>query len=800
MVGSRCRNPPVTQRDPDVSDLRPSGVSKKIEHLTPVKEKSPKISSPKQVAAGIPAVISTMYHGLSRMGAIKSISSLSKVNRFDGFDCPGCAWPDPDDHRSHFEFCENGAKAVADEGTRERANPSFWSRWTVADLSRKSDRWLNSQGRLTHPMILRPGSDNYEEIAWEDAFQLIAEELSSLKDPDQAIFYTSGRTSNEAAFLWQLLARRFGTNNLPDCSNMCHESSGVALDDSIGIGKGTVTLDDFTKADLILVVGQNPGTNHPRMLTALRDAKRAGASVVSINPLLETGMRKFKHPQDLLEMFGSGTSIADLHIPVAVNGDLALFRGLAKLIISGGEVDTDFIADYTHGFEEYRKSVRSSKWSDISDSAGVSRQEIEYLGRAVRESKSTIICWAMGLTQHRNSVATIQEIMNVLLLGGHIGRPGAGVCPVRGHSNVQGDRTVGINHNPSAGFLDAIRSSIGINPPNKPGLDAVNSVLAMNDSKASVFLSMGGNFVSAMSDTAATSRAIEQCNLTVQISTKPNRSHLVTGRTALILPCLGRSERDLSSNGINQSVSVENSMGVVHASKGSAKPASEKLRSEPAIVSGIASALETCIGNSGILWHEFPEDYGLIRNLIESTVPGFESYNDRIKLDAGFYLPNAPRDGRTFNTDSGRANFRVHPITRASAPPGQFIMMTIRSHDQYNTTIYGLDDRYRGIKNARRVVLMNGEDMQDTGISQGSMVDISSHFDGVTRNSELWRVVQYDIPRGNVATYFPEANSLVPLGSVAEGSNTPTSKSVSVSVVPSRSKMRFWRKQLRQAS
>ena len=740
-------------------------MSKKVEHLTPVKGKSPKISSPKQVAAGIPAVVSTMYHGLSRMGIIKSISNLSKVNRFDGFDCPGCAWPDPDDHRTHFEFCENGAKAVADEGTRERANPSFWSQWTVANLSRKSDRWLNSQGRLTHPMILRPESDNYEEISWEAAFQLIAEEMSSLKDPDQAIFYTSGRTSNEAAFLWQLLARRFGTNNLPDCSNM-----------------------------------QNPGTNHPRMLTALRDAKRAGASIVSINPLLETGMRKFKHPQDLLEMLGSGTSIADLHVPVAVNGDLALFRGLAKLIISGGEVDMDFIADYTHGFENYRKSVRRSKWSDISDSAGVSRQEIEYLGRAVRKSKSTIVCWAMGLTQHRNSVATIQEIMNVLLLGGHIGRPGAGVCPVRGHSNVQGDRTVGINHNPSAGFLDAIRSSIGINPPNKPGFDAVNSVLAMNDGKASVFLSMGGNFVSAMSDTAATSRAIEQCSLTVQISTKPNRSHLVTGRTALILPCLGRSERDLSSNGINQSISVENSMGVVHASRGSAKPASEKLRSEPAIVSGIASALETRIGNSGILWHEFPEDYGLIRNLIESTVPGFESYNDRIKLDAGFYLPNAPRDGRTFNTDSGKANFRVHPLTRASAPPGQFIMMTIRSHDQYNTTVYGLDDRYRGIKNARRVVLMNGEDMQDTGISQGSIVDISSHFEGTTRNSELWRVVQYDIPRGNVATYFPEANSLIPLGSVAEGSNTPTSKSVSVSVVPSMSKMRFWRKQLGQAS
>ena len=776
-------------------------MSKEIEHLTPVKERPPKISSPKQVAAGIPAVISTFAHGLSRMGAVKSISNLSKVNRFDGFDCPGCAWPDPDDHRTQFEFCENGAKAVADEGTRKRADTDFWSRWTVSQLSRKSDTWLNSQGRLTHPMILRPDSQNYEEIEWDDAFKLIAQELVSLSNPDEAIFYTSGRASNEAAFLWQLLARRLGTNNLPDCSNMCHESSGVALGDSIGIGKGTVTLNDFSKADLIIVVGQNPGSNHPRMLTALRDAKRSGSSVVSINPLLETGMKRFKHPQDIIELLGSGTSIADMHIPVAVNGDLALFRGLSKQILSqDGGIDANFIAEYTHGFEDYKKAVFSTRWEEIIQSAGVSRQEIEKLGRVMSKSKSTIICWAMGLTQHQNSVATIQEITNVLLLGGHIGRSGAGVCPVRGHSNVQGDRTVGINHNPPKGFLDSIRSTIGINPPLSPGLDSVNSVLAMNDGEANIFLSLGGNFVSAMSDTEATSNAIRQCNLTVQISTKPNRSHLVTGRTALILPCLGRSERDISSIGIRQSVSVENSMGVVHASTGSAKPASKKLLSEPAIVSGIGSALESLDKDSRIPWNKLSDDYTLIRDLIESTVPGFESYNERIKLDAGFYLPNAPRDGRTFNTDSGKANFRVHAITRAYAPPGQFIMMTIRSHDQYNTTIYGLDDRYRGIKNARRVVLMNGEDMQDNGISQGTIVDITSHFNGKTRNSKSWRVVQYDIPRGNVASYFPEANSLIPLESVADGSNTPTSKSVCVSVVPSGGKMKFWRKRLRHVA
>jgi len=630
---------------------------------------------------------------------------------------------------------------------------------------------------------------------------LIAEELASLEDPDQAIFYTSGRTSNEAAFLWQLLARSFGTNNLPDCSNMCHESSGVALGDSIGIGKGTVKLSDFAKAELIIVVGQNPGTNHPRMLTALRDAKLAGASVVSVNPLYETGMKRFKHPQEVLEMLGSGTEIADFHIPVAVNGDLALFRGLAKHVLSGEEgLDKQFINDHTHGFEDYRTAVSNTGWAEITDYSGVPRKDIEMFARALSRSKSTIVCWAMGLTQHRNSVATIQEIANVLLLGGDIGKPGAGLCPVRGHSNVQGDRTVGINHNPTRGFLDSIRDSIGIDPPMTPGLDSVNSVLAMNDGKASVFLSMGGNFVSAMSDTEATSKAIQRCSLTVQISTKPNSSHLVTGRTALMLPCLGRSERDLSPDGKRQSVSVENSMGVVHASTGSARPASKSLLSEPAIVSGIAAGLDTISGGSAIPWEELSQDYSRIRDLIESTVPGFESYNERLRDDAGFYLPNAPRDGRTFNTDSGKANFRVNPLTCAKAPPGQFVMMTIRSHDQYNTTVYGLDDRYRGIKNARRVVLMNGEDMRRSGIDQGTLVDITSHFDGASRHSKQWRVVEYDIPPGNVATYFPEANSLIPLGSVAEGSNTPTSKSVIVSVVPSTSKMRFWRKQLGQVA
>ena len=748
---------------------------------TPSESSPPSLSKPKDVAAGIPAVISSLSHGITRMGTLASVRNLTSVNRFDGFDCPGCAWPDPDGHRTIAEFCENGAKAVADEGTRKRAGPEFWSQWSVGELSRKSDQWLNSQGRLTHPMILRPGTDYYSELSWDEAFDIIADELVGLDNPDQAVFYTSGRTSNEAAFLWQLLARRFGTNNLPDCSNMCHESSGVALDDSIGIGKGTVTLDDFTKADLIIVVGQNPGTNHPRMLTALRDAKRAGASIISINPLLETGMKRFKHPQAPLELLGSGTLISDEHVPVRVNGDFALFRGLAKVVMQREALDMEFIDAHTLGFADYRRAVESTSWDSIVSGSGVEQEVISNLGATISKSKSTIVCWAMGLTQHRNSVAIIQEIANLLLLGGHIGRPGAGVCPVRGHSNVQGDRTVGINHNPSAKFLSDLHDSTGIAIPTKPGVDSVRAVKSMRGGTAKVFLSMGGNFVSAMSDTKATASALSNCSITAQISTKPNRSHLVTGRTALILPCLGRSEKDHTSVG-EQFVSVENSMGIVHSSRGSSKPASGMLRSEPSIVSGIAGALDTRIGRSGIAWQDLAEDYDKVRDMIEASIPGFEGYNERVRLDGGFYLPNPPRDSRTFPTESGYANFRVHDLSGASAGPGRYLMMTIRSHDQYNTTIYGLDDRYRGINKGRRVVLMNQSDMDDNDWSKGDLVDLTSHFEGTELHAREWYIVPYEIPKGNIATYFPEANVLVPLDSVAEGSNTPTSKSVVVTI------------------
>jgi molybdopterin-dependent oxidoreductase alpha subunit len=719
------------------------------------------------------------------MGIINSIGKLSKVNDFQGFDCPGCAWPDPDSHRSFAEFCENGAKAVSDEATKKRANRDFWSKWSVSELSQKSDFWLNSQGRLTEPMILYPKSNHYQPISWDDAFDIIADNLVSLDNPDEAIFYTSGRTSNEAAFLWQLLARRLGTNNLPDCSNMCHESSGVALTESIGIGKGTVTLDDFNSADLIIVVGQNPGTNHPRMLTALRDAKKKGASIISINPLTETGMKKFKHPQNPIEMLGFGSTIADKHLKVNINSDQALFRAFSKSVIESGDIDKDFIDNYTNGYDEYKQIVLESDFSNISQITGISLEDLVEVGEKVSKSKSTIVCWAMGITQHKNSVSTIQEIVNFLLLGGHIGKEGAGVCPVRGHSNVQGDRTVGINHKPSPSFIDNLEKSTGIRSPEGHGFDSVEAVKAMENGSGKVFLAMGGNFLSAMSDTNRTSSALKNCNLTAHISTKPNRSHLITGKIGLILPCLGRTEEDTSDAVGKQFVTVENSMGIVHSSTGTFKPASDFLISEPAIVSGIGGALESRLERSGVPWKNLSENYNLIRDLIENTIPGFEDYNTRIKSDSGFYLPNPPRDSRTFKTKNGLANFISNDLSFAKS--SDFMMMTIRSHDQYNTTIYGLDDRYRGIKNGRRVVLMNENDMSNHGLSKDSLVDLSSEMKSGLIVSPKWFVVPYDIPEGNVATYFPESNMLIPLDSVADGSNTPTSKSVPIKISKSKS-------------
>ncbi len=748
-----------------------------VRATTPIEEEKLIIKNPPKKVAGLKAVTNSFKIGIRETGISKTLKTMRSVNRFDGFDCPGCAWPDPDNHRSGFEFCENGAKAFATEATNSRVTPHFFSENSVSSLSEQSDMWLDKQGRITQPMFLDTNEDHYSPIRWDEAFDIIANSIN-LDTPERVALYTSGRCSNEAAFLWGTLARQIGTNNLPDCSNMCHESSGVALSRSIGIGKGTVTLEDFNHADLVIVVGQNPGTNHPRMLSALSSCKRNGGSVLSINPLEEAAMKRFKHPQEIFGMLGRGTQIADDHIPVRINGDSALFKGFAKIILENDSQNHDFIKSNTNGYDDFVNHLNQTEWDDIVSMSGISKDRILEIGNIISKSKSMIVCWAMGITQHKNSVSTIHDIVNLLLLGGHFGRPGAGVCPVRGHSNVQGDRTVGINHHPSESFLSAIDNEFGITSPRNSGVDTVKLIQGALENEFDVLLCMGGNLLSAMSDTKTTAKAISNIGLTVQISTKLNRSHLVTGKRALILPCLGRTEIDQQESG-NQFVSVENSMGIVHSSTGGLKPASKFLKSEVAITCSLGNAL---FGTSPINWSSFTTDYDLIRDSIQRVIPGFEEYNRRVREEGGFYLPNGPRDGPVWETSSGSAEFISDKLSTIDNRDG-YIMMTIRSHDQYNTTIYGMDDRYRGVYKARRIVLMNPIDMENEGIKPSEEIDLVSKFSGIERYAERWKVVPYSIPRGNIATYFPEANVLIPLDSVADSSNTPTSKSVVVNIV-----------------
>ncbi|MDA9166454.1 FdhF/YdeP family oxidoreductase [Candidatus Poseidoniaceae archaeon] len=736
-----------------------------------------KIKKKKKMAAGIPAVTSSLKHGLQNMGISRTVKTLTMVNQQEGFDCPGCAWPDPS-HRTQFEFCENGAKAVADEATKRRVTPEFFSKHSIQYLSMQSDRWLNKQGRITHPMVLEEGSSHYVPITWDDAFSMIAGEVNKLENPNRSVFYTSGRTSNEAAFLYQAMVRSIGTNNLPDCSNMCHESSGKGLGATIGIGKGTVHLDDFNHADVILVIGQNPGTNHPRMLTALRDAKLKGATLIHVNPLPEAGLERFKHPQDYMKMNLSSTQLSDFHLPVKIGGDAALLKGLIKIHDELGHLDSKFIANQTGGFDSMLEKARDTDWNAIVRDSGLPRELISEVGQVVARSKATIACWAMGLTQQPNGVAVIQEVVNLLLMGGHVGRPGAGFCPVRGHSNVQGDRTVGIWEAAPVSFIERMEKGLNISIPREHGYDVVGAIQAMRDGAVDVFFCMGGNFISATPDTMATAEGLRKVGLTVQVSTKLNRSHLVTGKKALILPCLGRTELDVQGTG-PQFVSVENSMGIVHRSTGSLPPASSHLRSEPWIVAQLSQNLFT---NSPIDWSGMVEDYDMIRNLMEKSLSGFEDYNKRVRLENGFLLPNPPRDSRTFDTPSGRAHFTTHDLPDVRIDDEQFIMMTIRSHDQYNTTIYDVHDRYRGVSGNRRIVLMNALDMAERGWKNRQMVSITSHFEGETRTADGWQLVAYEIPRKNIATYFPEANILVPLRSTAKDSNTPTSKWIKVTL------------------
>ena len=722
-----------------------------------------------------------MRQALTQMGAKRTLKTLTKLNQRQGFDCPGCAWPDPEGHRNTAEFCENGAKAVAEEATKARATAHLFNRHSIADMEAHSDYWIGKLGRLTEPLYVAPGDTHYRPISWDDAYELIARHLTELDSPDQSIFYTSGRTSNEAAFLYQALVRAMGTNNLPDCSNMCHESSGSALGQTIGIGKGSVTLEDIHEADLLVVVGQNPGTNHPRMLSALEIAKKRGAKIVSINPLPEAGMTRFNDPQTPRGMLGLGRELSDLHLPIKLNGDLAFFQAVNKRLIERGQIDHGFIERHTDGFEALTEHLADLDHETVFAASGLSESQIQVFTAYAAASKRTIVCWAMGLTQHKNSVATIREIVNFLLLRGNIGRPGAGVCPVRGHSNVQGDRTMGIFERPAEKFLDRMEQALGFPMPREHGVDVVQAIRAMRDGKAHVFMAMGGNFLSAAPDTEATGAALRGCRLTVHVSTKPNRSHLVHGREGLIIPTLGRTERDTRGDK-DQFVTVEDSMSAVHASHGTLDPASEQLRSEVQILCDLA---QHTVGDVGVLrWSALAADYDRIRDLIEQAIPGFERFNERIA--EGFTLPHPPRDELKFETATGKARITVNDLAVIEVPEGAILLQTLRSHDQYNTTIYALNDRYRGIHAGRRVVMVNPDDMEDLGVSDGDVVDLLGIADdGVTRRADRFRVISYPTARGSAAAYYPETNSLVPLDSVADVSGTPTSKSVIVRMVPS---------------
>lgn len=734
-----------------------------------------KFSAPKEQAAGLPAVVSSLRHVFGKAGVVRGTKALLDLNQAGGFDCPSCAWPDPDHDRTHAEFCENGAKAIASEAMAKTIGREFFAAHSVAELMARSDAWHELQGRLAEPLLLREGATHYEPVSWDEAFAILAEELRALSSPDEAVFYTSGRASNEAAFLWQLFARAFGTNNLPDCSNMCHESSGLALKEAIGVGKGTVTLDDFLQAEVILCVGQNPGTNHPRMLSTLEAAVEKGARLVAVNPLKEAGLLAFAHPQHVRGILGNATPLASTYLQVKVNGDLALFRGVAKSLVAMDAVDHGFVRGHGIGYEEYRNLLDATPWTEIETLSGISRDEIEELAVLLAAGERRLVtCWAMGLTQHRNAVATIREIANVHLLLGSIGRPGAGLCPVRGHSNVQGDRTVGIFEKMPESFLAALEKQAGVPIPRKHGLDTVGSILAMHVGRAKVFIGLGGNFAQATPDSAFTAEALRNCRLTCHVSTKLNRSHLVHGRRALILPCLGRSEDDGG-----RFVTTENSMGVVQSSRGKLKPASEHLLSEPEIVARLA---EATLGDRGnVRWRWLADDYDRLRTWIEAVVPGFGRYNERVREPGGFYLPNAAKE-RVWDTANGKANFSCATLDAFQPAPGRFLLQTLRSHDQFNTTVYGLDDRYRGISGMRDIVFLNPQDLTELGVKPGQRIDLTSHWADGERHLKGFRAIPYDMPRGMAAAYFPEANVLVPVGHVAERSNTPASKSIEVSV------------------
>jgi len=746
------------------------------------------VGQPKTEAAGVTAVVKSFQHILSATGPGRGWKALVNLNQKDGFDCPSCAWPDPDGDRSSIaEYCESGAKAVADEVmTKHTASPVLFQRYSVAELLQKNDLWLGQQGRLTQPMVLKPGATHYEPITWDAAFQLIADQLNALDSPDEAVFYTSGRTSNEAAFVYQLFVRQFGTNNMPDCSNMCHESTSTSLGETIGLGKASVKYDDYEKADVIMIMGQNPGTNAPRMLTPLEEAKRNGTKIISVNPLKEAGLLAFKYPQSPRDLLLGGEKLTDLFLQIPINTDLALLKAMCKILLEeeakapGKVLDQDFIRTYTAGYDAFVADLDTYDLNELAGQCGLPLSQIREAVDLFKYTPKLIICWAMGLTQHRNAVDTINEVINLLLLKGSIGIEGGGASPIRGHSNVQGDRTMGIYEKPKPEFLDSLQRVFGFEPPRKPGYDTVAAVRAMHEGRAKVFVGLGGNFAMAVSDTDYTADALRACRLTVHVSTKLNRSHLIHGETALILPCLGRTDRDRQPSG-EQFVSCESTTGVVAQSHGVLDPISNHLKSEVAIVAELARA--TLVEKSTVDWSGLAANYDGIRDLIEQVVPGFERYNERIRKPGGFYLPNGPRE-RRFTTKDGKAHFTVNTPTSHTLKPGELLLMTVRSHDQFNTTVYGNDDRYRGIYNERRVILMNQEDISMLGLRDRQLVNLHSHYGETTRTAHRFVVVPYAIPRGCCAAYFPETNVLIPIDSVADKSHTPTSKSIVVTITP----------------
>ncbi len=738
-------------------------------------------------AGGFGAIQSVMNEAWKHTGLIRAMGILSKINQPGGFDCSSCAWPDPvSDDRTAFEFCENGAKAALWENTRQKVTAETLAQLPVHQMRTLSDYELESLGRLVNPLVYDGETDTYHPIDWSTAFAEIGGYLKSMADPNRSIFYTSGRTSNEAAYLYQLMIRQLGTNNLPDCSNMCHESSGAGLGATIGIGKGTVSLEDFDKADAILVIGQNPGTNHPRMLTTLEKAAKRGADIISINPLLERGLERFGHPQDPLAVLGQSQQISTHYLQVQINGDVAVLQGIAKLLVEWDStdacIDHEFITEHTVGFDAYLQHLSSVRWSDIENTSGLSRGEIETVARVYARADSAIICWAMGLTQHKNGVNNITEVVNLLLLRGNLGRAGAGACPVRGHSNVQGDRTMGIHEKPNSALLDRLEQRYGFETPRQHGYDTVGAIEAMIAGEADFFMSMGGNFVAAAPDTAIVAQGMANCAMTVHVSTKLNRTHAYPGARAYVLPCLVRSEQDLSQrDSTPQFVTCENSMSIVSSSLGHRPPAGPQLLSEPRIICNLArQALPTL---ETAPWDEWADNYDLIRTEIESIFDGFENYTQRALEPDGFLLPNSAAQ-RTWNTASGRAEFSCNDLPKWTLEPGQLLMGTLRSHDQFNTTIYGQDDRYRGIFGGRRIVMISPEDLQDLQLQDGQQVDITSHFEDGCRHVFDFKLIKTNLPKRCVMAYFPEANPLIPLGSYATESRTPTSKSVVVTLTP----------------